>query len=105
MPADASIESRQSPLDALLKAAVILGPIPAAVVHPCDTLSLQAALEAARYGLIQPILVGPRARILRAAESAALDIRNCRIEDTAHSHAAATRAVELARAGEGAALM
>lgn len=105
LPADASIENRPSPFDVLLKTAVRLGPIPAAVVHPCDTLSLQAALEAARAGLIQPILVGPRVRILRAAESAGLDIGDCRIEDTAHSHAAAARAVGLARAGEVAALM
>jgi phosphotransacetylase len=105
LPADVSVENRPSPFDALLKTAVSLGPIATAVVHPCDTPSLQAALEATRFGLIQPILVGPRARILRAAESAALDIRNCRIEDTAHSHAAARRAVGLVRAGEVAALM
>jgi phosphotransacetylase len=105
LPADASIENRTSPFDALLKAAATLGPIPAAVVHPCDTLSLQAALEATRSGLIQPILVGPRARILRAAESAFLDIGACRIEDTAHSHAAAARAVGLARVGEVSALV
>ena len=105
LPVDVNIENRPSPFDALLKAATILGPIPAAVVHPCDALSLRAALEAAASGLIQPILVGPRARILRAADSAHLDIRDCRIEDTAHSHAAAARAVGLARAGEVVALM
>jgi phosphotransacetylase len=105
LPADASIETRPSPFDTLLKTAATLGAIPAAVVHPCDALSLQSALEAVRSGLIQPILVGPRPRILRAAESAALDIRDCQIEDTPHSHAAAARAVELARAGKVAALM
>jgi phosphotransacetylase len=68
-------------------------------------VSLQAALDAAGSGLIRPILVGPRVRILRAAESADLDIRNLHIEDTPHSHAAAARAVGLARAGEAAALM
>jgi phosphotransacetylase len=105
LPADASVETRPSPFDALLEDAAKLGTLPVAVVHPCDATSLQAALEAARFGLIRPILVGPRARILRAAEAAALDIRTCRIEDTPHSHAAAMRAVELARAGEAAALM
>jgi len=105
LPADANIENRPSTFDALLKIAVSLGPIATAIVHPCDTPSLQAALEATQSGLIQPILVGPRARILRVAESAALDIRHCRIEDTAHSHAAARRAVGLVRTGEVAALM
>jgi phosphotransacetylase len=105
LPADASVETRHSSFDALLKAAAALGPIPTAVVHPCDPLSLQAALEAARSGSIQPILVGPRSRILRAAESASLDVGGCHIEDTPHSHAAAARAVGLARAGDVAALV
>jgi phosphotransacetylase len=76
-----------------------------AVVHPCDTLSLQAALEAASAGLIQPILVDPSAKILRAAESAGVDLDDCRIEDVPHSHAAAARAVGLARTGEATALI
>jgi len=105
LPADASVENRPSPFEALLTAAEVLEPIPVAVVHPCDAPSLQAALEAARSGLIRPVMVGPRAKILRAAESAGLDIGDCRIEDTAHSHAAAARAVGLARTGEVAALM
>lgn len=98
-------EVRHACFDDLLAAAAALGPMPVAVVHPCDVPSLQSALEAARSGLIRPILVGPRTRILRAAESADLDVDDCRIEDTPHSHAAAARAVALARAGEAAALM
>ena len=38
-----------------------LPPTPTAVVHPCDQSSLQGAADAARMGLIAPILVGPRA--------------------------------------------
>jgi phosphotransacetylase len=68
-------------------------------------LSLQAALEAAQAGLIEPVLVGPRERILRVAEAAGLAIDHCRIEHAPHSHAAAARAVALARAGEVAALV
>ena len=105
LPADANVESRPSPFDALLKTAATLGAIPTAVVHPCDAPSLQAALEAASSELIQPILVGPRTKILRAAESAGVDLDDYRIEDVPHSHAAAARAVGLARAGEVAALM
>jgi phosphotransacetylase len=105
LPAYASVENRPSPFEALLKAAAVLEPIPVAVVHPCDVPSLQATLEAAHSGLIRPILVGPRAKILRAAESAGLDVGDCRIEDTAHSHAAAAHAVDMARAGTVAALM
>jgi len=105
LPADTSTENRPSSFDALLKSAAALGPIAAAVVHPCDALSLQAALGAAQAGLIEPILVGPRERILRVAEAAGLAIDDCHIEHAPHSHAAAARAVALARAGEAAALV
>ncbi len=39
-----------------------LPPTPTAVVHPCDRSSLEGAVEAAKLGLIAPILVGPRAQ-------------------------------------------
>src|SRR5690348_7545154 len=74
LPADTSAEPRRSSFDALLQDAAALGPVPVAVVHPCDALSLQGALQAARVGLIEPILVGPQAKIRRAADVAALDI-------------------------------
>lgn len=105
MLADATIERRPPLFNGLLKAARTLEPMVVAIIHPCDTLSLQATLEATRQGLIQPILVGPRARILHASESAGLDIGDCRIEDVLHSHAAAARGVALARAGDAAALV
>ena len=41
-----------------------LAPMPTAVAHPCDRSSLEGAVEAAQKGLIAPILVGPRARIV-----------------------------------------
>lgn len=105
MPADVSVEPRRLPFDALLQNAAALGPIPVAVVHPCDALSLQGALQAARAGLIEPILVGPQAKIRRAADLAALDISASRIEDVPHSHAAAARAVGLVRSGIAVALL
>ena len=82
-----------------------LPPLATAVVHPCDALSLEGAVDAARQGLIVPILVGPEAKIRAAAAAAGLDISGLRIEPTAHSHAAAGRAVALVRAGEAAMLM
>lgn len=97
--------SQPSPSDLLLQAAAALGPLPFAVVHPCDALSLQGALESARLGLIKPILVGPKAKIRLAAESNGLDLGDCRIEDVPHSHAAAARAVAMVHAGKVAALL
>ena len=82
-----------------------LAPIRMAVVHPVDRQALLAAVEAARAGLIVPILVGPEARIRAAAEAIGIDISPYALVATEHSHAAATRAVDLARAGQVEALM
>ncbi|QUN29053.1 phosphate acetyltransferase [Cupriavidus sp. KK10] len=82
-----------------------LPPIPTAVAHPCDVSSLSGALEAAKLGLIVPILVGPAARIRQVAAEHGLALGDTRIIDTAHSHASAERAVEAVRAGEAELLM
>ncbi|KAF0814850.1 Phosphate acetyltransferase [Andreprevotia sp. IGB-42] len=82
-----------------------LPPVPTAVVHPCDRESLLGALEAAREGLIEPILIGPEAKIRAVAAKEGFDLGNARIVDVPHSHAAAAKGVELCRNGEAGALM
>ena len=79
--------------------------VPTAVAHPCDDASLGAAVEAARAGLIAPILVGPADRIRAVARDAGLDVGAHEIVDAPHSHAAAARAVELVRHGRAELLM
>ncbi len=79
--------------------------VPTAIAHPCDPESILAAVEAARVGLIDPIFVGPKAKILKAADMAGLDIGGFRLVDTPHSQAAAFEAVALIRRGEAALLM
>jgi phosphate acetyltransferase len=80
-------------------------PVVTAVVHPCDRDSLLGPLEARGRGLIEPVLVGPEARIRSLAETVGADLRGLRIVPVEHSHAAADRAVAMARAGEVQALM
>ncbi len=82
-----------------------LGPIRVAVVHPCDHVSLSAALDAAAAGLITPVLVAPRARLEAVASQHGLDLSGIAIESVPHSHAAAARAADLAGKGEVDALM
>lgn len=82
-----------------------LPPTPTAVAHPCDLASLEGALQAARMGLITPLLVGPRARIDATARANALDLSGIAIVDTPHSHASAAAAVQLVREGKAQALM
>ena len=62
-----------------------------AVVHPCDASSVGAVVEAVELGLIEPILVGPRSKILAAAELIGKDISGMRFVEAAHSHEAAQR--------------
>lgn len=89
----------------LLEAARKFPPIRTAVVHPCDAVSLVSALEAMEAGLIVPVLVGPLAKIQKAAAEAGRDLKNVQTIDVPHSHAAAERAVALGREAKVDALM
>jgi phosphate acetyltransferase len=89
----------------LFRACEALPPVSCAVVHPCDHDSLLGPIEAARRGLISPLLVGPEEKIRAVATAEGVDLAPYRIVSVPHSHAAAAKAVELARAGEVEALM
>ena len=93
-------------LDALLSKARAHGPLPVAIAYPCDAASIQSALQAQREGLIQPLLVGPRERILAAARQAGVDPDVLCVHDTVdHPRSAAAQAAVLCRDGKAAALM
>jgi phosphate acetyltransferase len=89
----------------LLELAKTLEPVVTAVAHPCDESSLSGAVDAAKLGLIKPILVGPKQKIEAVAKAARLDISGYELVDAPHSNAAAAKAVELVRAGKAEALM
>jgi len=82
-----------------------LGRLKMAVVHPCDSVSLSAALDAHAAGLIDPVLIGPRSRLQALAEQSGAKLGEVAIDDVPHAHAAAARAVELALKGEVEGLM
>jgi phosphate acetyltransferase len=89
----------------LIKAAQAEATIKVAVVHPCDDVSIGSAVEAWRLHLIEPILVGPEARIREVASRAGLDISAFEIVPAEHSHDSAAKAVELVTTGRVEALM
>ena len=89
----------------LLEMARRLPALRTAVVHPVDEASLAGAVEAHKLGLIQAVLVGPEAKIRRAAEAAGVDLAGFEIVAVEHSHAGADAAVALAREGKVEALM
>jgi phosphate acetyltransferase len=80
-------------------------PIKVAVAHPCDEVSLESVVQAAKLNLIDPILVGPQEKIRSVAAKHKLDISGFEIVDAAYSQESAAKAVELAREGRAEALM
>lgn len=96
---------RHAKFDRLIAACAGLPPLPTAVAHPCDAPSLQGVAEAAKAGLIVPLLVGPQARIRAAAAAAEVEIGGFEIVDVPHSHAAAARAVALVHEDRARAVM
>lgn len=76
-----------------------------AVAHPCDRDSLLGPLQAGRRGIIIPVLIGPKAKIHAVAAAAEADLKGVEVIDAPHSHAAAEKAVELARSGDVEAVM
>jgi phosphate acetyltransferase len=80
-------------------------PLKTAIVHPVDAYSLAGAVASAKEGLIEPILVGPRAKIEAVAKQEGIDLSPYTIIATEHSHAAAETAVQMARDGRIEALM
>src|SRR6476659_4596064 len=74
--------------------------VPTAVAHPCEATALQGAVDAAKRGLIVPLLVGPKDSIAQTAKSANIDLGKLEIIDAPHSHASAAKAVELVREGK-----
>jgi phosphate acetyltransferase len=96
---------RHEKYERLIAATRDLPPLTTAVVYPCNETSLKGPLEAARAGLIQPILVGPRARILDVARQTNTDIRGLELIDVSDAREAAETAVDLVRTGEAELLM
>ena len=96
---------RHDKYERLVEAASKLRPSRTAIAHPCDQVSLESAVEAARLGLIAPILVGPEARIRAVATKSNIDIAGLPIINTEHSNESAAKAVEQVRQGHAEALM
>ena len=99
------MEKKHEKYQRLIQRCKSLAPTPTAVAHPCDASSLQGVVDAAKAGLIAPILVGPAARIKEVAAQAKLDISAFPIVDAAFSQDSAMKAVAEVRAGRAEALM
>jgi phosphate acetyltransferase len=99
------MERKHDKYERLIARCKALAPLPCAVAHPCDESSLRGAVQAAQMGIIQPILVGPKARIEAVAAEFGLDISAYELVDAPHSEGSAETAVRLAREGKAEMLM
>lgn len=70
-------------------------PLKTGVVHPVDELSLKGAIAAAQQGLIIPVFIGPKQKIIDAAKTAQINLDAYEIIATKHSHEAAERVVQM----------
>jgi phosphate acetyltransferase len=93
-------------LDALEATARGKAPLKVAVAYPCSVESLGAAIAAREEGMIDPILVGPRARIESYASALDVSLDGIRLVNVEDDPVVSSRtAVALATAGEAGALM
>jgi len=93
------------PFGAIFRRCRGLPPLRTAVVHPVRDNVLEAVEQAAAQGLIEPVLIGPAAKIEHAAREARVALGNWQVIDTEHSHAAAERAAALAATCKVGAIM
>ena len=94
-----SLFDPQARFKALLALGAGLAPQRCGVVHPCDVESLSGALDAARQGILVPVIIGPQARITALATAHQLDLGGVEWVDVAHSHAAAEAGARMAAEG------
>lgn len=99
------MDRKHEKYERLLERCKALTPAPTAVAHPCDRSSLEAAVQAADQGLINPILVGPKKKIESAARESRIDLSRFEIVEAPHSEAAAEAAVRVVREGKAEMLM
>jgi phosphate acetyltransferase len=95
----------QPVFDRVIKKCRDLDSIAVAVVSPLSEVALRGAIETARAGLINPYLVGPRAKIATLARKHGIEIAPYPIVDVSDDFEAAQRGVELCRLGTCQALM
>lgn len=94
-----------SRFERLLAASAAHPPPRTAVAHPHSAEALGAAREAHDEGLIDALLVGPRARIEALAAGAGIRIDDLPLIDAEHSAQSAALAVAEVRAGRAQAVM
>lgn len=90
---------RQQRFRTLLERSTEHPPMVTAIIHAGHAQVLLAAADARAAGLIEPLLIGPRVAIERAAADSGVDIGGLTVIDTEHARASVAAALRLARDG------
>ena len=101
----AVLVQRHRHFNRMIELAKTLPPLPTAVVAPDDPNSLEGALKATREGLIEPILIGAKDRVAKAAEQLEEDLNGFQLIDIEDEMEAAARAVAMVHEGKVRAIM
>lgn len=100
------LQVRRHPhFDRLLKACEGIDPARTAVVQPHSEDALDGALQAAKRGLITPILIGERTRIEAAAKALEADISGFDLIEADDAEDAAARACRMVAEGDADSVM
>jgi phosphate acetyltransferase len=99
------VDAHGSKYDRLIARAKTVPAAVTLVVFPCDESSLRGAMEAAEIGIIEPVLVGPAARISDVARKHGIRIDGARIVDEPDEKSSAERAVAMIHEAKGELLM
>lgn len=100
------IVQRHRHFEELLRRAKECDPVPIAVVCPHNKVSLEGATLAAKEGIIIPILLGNKEKILAAAKELGEDVSNFEIiEVEGNDQAVATAACQLVHEGRAVSIM
>lgn len=95
-----SLRRGHSLFDDYMEKAKKLKPMRAAAIYPVREKIIIAVNDAAEAGLIKPLLIGPKNRILHAAELADIDVSQYDIIDAENSLAAINKTIHLSREGK-----
>jgi phosphotransacetylase len=101
----AAVRAHPERLDSLIEACKTLKPVETGVVYPLSADALMGAVEAAKDGLIAPVLVGPADAIRALAKQEGADLGSAKIVDVPDAEDAAAKACQMAGRGEVQALM
>lgn len=77
-----------------------IGALKAGVIYPVHEKIILAVHDAEQAGLIEPILIGPKERLLQIAQQVGVDIGKYKIIDSENSHTSIQVAIQMARGDE-----